>query len=549
MLGGKKKMAVKLSSSYLRYSFQMMAKLNIEKLGAEEAFELACKKVYIWGRRKFEDFFRDMRIYIPKYEGLKEEPFDVKRDGREFGVLISRSQKVFAFRTAHPDEKIAGRIWTTDVEIKKFEEDYFFAVRQFVTSPQSCQEEVPFSCPGLVNDVLYSVGLKDVYQISRKPKKIETREQVEEFLLNLEALERQMPVVLVTPCNILGNAAFPDGYMVDITDLARRLYRIAHVFYITNEMSDYLIEYVDKPWAVYNGAIRTYYPNLNFNTEGYFRHPLLTSQKITEQNQDAKDACIEEIANYVKKYSLARKIPWKEYEIEFYFSEYQRYVENQSQDHAKSRERLDSYEKSLDNCKIQQAQMEAEISSLKQELENLKEKQAYQHQKILWQQDEISELRKKGKTEIRLGKTYDEIPNWIEQYYKDRLFLHSRARRKLKKAVYENVELVYKCLVFLATGYHDYRTHKIDYETLVTQYKKIDAGLELNRSITDNRAGEEGDEYKVDYDNESRTLEWHLKKGNNKDPRMCLRIYFFWDEEDQIVVIGSLPEHLNTRAT
>ena len=113
-------MVVKLSSSYLRYSFQMLAKLSIEKLGAEEVFEQTCRIVYIWGRKKFQDFFREMHIYIPKFETLREEPFDVKRDGREFGVLFSHSRKIFAFRTAHPDEKIAGRIWTTDISKKKF---------------------------------------------------------------------------------------------------------------------------------------------------------------------------------------------------------------------------------------------------------------------------------------------------------------------------------------------------------------------------------------------------------------------------------------------
>ena len=44
-------------------------------------------------------------------------------------------------------------------------------------------------------------------------------------------------------------------------------------------------------------------------------------------------------------------------------------------------------------------------------------------------------------------------------------------------------------------------------------------------------------------------LAYHLKKGNARDVRYCLRIYFFWNAKDQQVVVGSLPGHLSTRVT
>jgi hypothetical protein len=45
-------------------------------------------------------------------------------------------------------------------------------------------------------------------------------------------------------------------------------------------------------------------------------------------------------------------------------------------------------------------------------------------------------------------------------------------------------------------------------------------------------------------------LALHFKNGGNtRDPERCLRIYYFWDDESQQVVVGSLPGHLDTRAT
>ena len=63
---------------------------------------------------------------------------------------------------------------------------------------------------------------------------------------------------------------------------------------------------------------------------------------------------------------------------------------------------------------------------------------------------------------------------------------------------------------------------------------------------------EQGDAFVVAWGpkGEKRVLAWHLKNGGNtRDPERCLRIYYFWDDETQQVVVGSLPGHLKTRAT
>ena len=44
-------------------------------------------------------------------------------------------------------------------------------------------------------------------------------------------------------------------------------------------------------------------------------------------------------------------------------------------------------------------------------------------------------------------------------------------------------------------------------------------------------------------------LDRHLKKGTNREPRYCFRLYFFWDDTTSQVVVGWLPSHLSTRAS
>ena len=46
----------------------------------------------------------------------------------------------------------------------------------------------------------------------------------------------------------------------------------------------------------------------------------------------------------------------------------------------------------------------------------------------------------------------------------------------------------------------------------------------------------------------NRMLDLHLKKGSDREARNCLRIYFLWDAEERLIVVGCLTSHLGTRA-
>lgn len=70
-------------------------------------------------------------------------------------------------------------------------------------------------------------------------------------------------------------------------------------------------------------------------------------------------------------------------------------------------------------------------------------------------------------------------------------------------------------------------------------------GIEEKASIADSAAGELGDTYFVMHHGRRKKMDRHLIKGTSRDPRYCLRIYFFWDEDDSQVVVCSLPQHLD----
>lgn len=149
----------------------------------------------------------------------------------------------------------------------------------------------------------------------------------------------------------------------------------------------------------------------------------------------------------------------------------------------------------------------------------------------------------------------DVLPQWVAQHHRDKIVLHPRAVNSAKKSRYEDIALVYSSIDLLGVEYWNMRTsttqnatkHRERWETKLKELE-----VEFSPAISDSRAGEQGDEYKVIYPlgtDQKRLLEHHLCKGSDREERFCLRIYFFWDEDAKKVVIGWLPSHLDTRGT
>ncbi len=149
----------------------------------------------------------------------------------------------------------------------------------------------------------------------------------------------------------------------------------------------------------------------------------------------------------------------------------------------------------------------------------------------------------------------DSVENWAQRYWSGKVLLHPRALRGAKQSVFEDVNLVYVSLTLLAEEYWSLRTATPltrDLRKQGLENKLLTNGLELAPSISSSRAGEQGDEYFIAYPIgglQNRKLDLHLKKGSDREERNCLRIYFFWDADEKVAVIGWLTSHLGTRAT
>lgn len=107
--------------------------------------------------------------------------------------------------------------------------------------------------------------------------------------------------------------------------------------------------------------------------------------------------------------------------------------------------------------------------------------------------------------------------------------------------------LVYKSLLVLRDHYVPMRREGGFEKKQTFENACRELGLDEQPTFHGTRYGEKGETYFVRYGGRRVLLDRHLKKGTaHNDNRRCFRLYF---DEEQHVVVGWLPSHLDTRIT
>lgn len=140
----------------------------------------------------------------------------------------------------------------------------------------------------------------------------------------------------------------------------------------------------------------------------------------------------------------------------------------------------------------------------------------------------------------------DQLAQWADANV-DRIVILPRALAEAKKSVYAEPQRVFAALELLAETYRLVKLSLAPREMLKSRADEL--GLFLGGSVDPTRAGEEAEAYFVAYRGRRRFLEQHVGRGASRDPRFCLRIYFFWDDESERVVVGWLTSHLANSKT
>lgn len=136
---------------------------------------------------------------------------------------------------------------------------------------------------------------------------------------------------------------------------------------------------------------------------------------------------------------------------------------------------------------------------------------------------------------------WSEVAAWCDDSLADRVSLTGSARRELSGAEFLDVGLAAQCLNWLGNEYRDGRIQGGDPDL----HGRID---DIDDGVFNLPCG--GDAFECTWDGRRHKVDWHIKRGaNTRDPRRCLRIYYFWDDHTEQVVVASLPAHRRNALT
>ncbi|MEO8360469.1 MAG: hypothetical protein ABI672_10605 [Vicinamibacteria bacterium] len=468
------------------------------------------------------------------------------------------------------DLPVPGRTWTTDLAIRSGPETTV-GVRLRCTTLSRDEDDVPRTCPRIVKMWAKSQELMVDTKIQLEPTRIESLDDLERLYQLVISSTRVLPVVVLSQADKTAHRWPVTDWVLDEAMVAKAIFGFGHCYLLPRDLGFEWTRLVGRPWSVFNGAVRTYLPQLNLETQSPFEHPMATVDRIlatTVGDLTKEPAFAAQLIAYVKRVSTRRFVKW---DVPFVTEarsiaselEHQRIrgqIDSLDQGHqgekGRLREELESVLTQVESLKRENAHWVEELEAAettKAQIEQEKDRLRQENGQLRLQLD-LLRRRIEGDgavvdTELVLPETYDEFPEWVDTYLKSRVVLHPRAIRGLREAQFHDPSLVAKALLLLANEYRQMRLEggKTRFEAALAEM-----GLSYDGAITKTRAGEQDEEYFVRWppvNGPRRMLEMHVRKGVTKDQRTCLAIYFFWSEEETQVVVGWLPSHLKNRQT
>lgn len=505
------------------------------------------------------DWVKLHRLGLPE-KAWRGDSFTLDLPGRKVVCQAIDSEGVWTLRMEHPDTSIPGRIWLSDIGLRRQQDIIRFGIRVICASPPTTTEEATLTTPRIVSTLSSSVGLRDVRSLDSRPWTIETRDELTSLYNLITDPSRSLPVVVLTEPDSDRLPVAVSRFVLNGDQIARSTIGLAHIVQLPLALTYLWTDMVSKPWSVFQGAVRTYLPQLNFAVDEPFEHPLSRWEQILfwqSNDKEGEDAFSEFLIDKLRKHSASRRIDWGDL---LFISEAQAWHAAISRrDALDDRDWQRLYQEEIEALKAQVEEHRKETLSWITQYESVERELSFYKEQGRSQTAKIDSLlyQLKEKTgqdtdsSVDLPEDYQEAADWASQQLAGRLTLHPRAIRGLKDGQYEDLDLVCQALLLLANEYRN-RCLGVEGANEAFEIKKQDLGLRYGKSIAAERAGEEGKTYFITYppgSAQNRFLEWHLRKGSSKEPRLCLAIYFFWDADSQQVVVGWLPSHLENRQT
>ena len=478
------------------------------------------------------------------HDAWDHKSFEYLAGGRNSsGVRLQLAEvDVWAVRADDPDKNVPGRTWTTEVVVGRAKDKpCTFSARLLANTAEAYLNIEPHS-PGFIDQILENlIFMRGNALVSSSPLIVANDESAGRLVDHLVDPKRLLPTIVVT----MRDDRFERPKFLDIDKLARATAGYAHVVLLKAAFTQPLIDRVGKYRAVFNGGARIYMPGFEEDSDPFQHRLVLADQINTPEDASRTNRWLRQMAaeESIRRVKLGQDVfTFSSLRSELLKVRRATLEQEGASDSAKLStmvEQVKELEHQLEENKGYQTFYAAEADKERERAELAESRvNTYAH-RIQELTDALKERGDDPDNQITSPETWADLPDWCDKYLTGRLSLTQTARRGARAPDYENVGQVARCLQWLATECRDRR---------ISGGQGTLREVIVEDSIRNAACG--SDEYEFDWNGRRFTADWHIKNGGNtRDPSLCLRIYYCFDEQSQQIIISDMPAHRKTEAS
>jgi len=457
-----------------------------------------------------------------------------------------------------PDAVVPGRKWAVEMCVGESAGDLKVGIR-LMTSSTNGRAGFHRSVPKAVRDILQQLsGYDGPFQISLDPVELSGPDGFATFESLAFSPKRGLPLIAISKEPRSGETS------VNALLLARHLVGAAHVVVVDDTVSRALTSRHGKDWSVYLGAVRVYQPGAEPYKGDPGDHRYHKAEVIERINGgDFKGLApferqlADQILRETEKRFSGSSIPTFE-AVETIAAQIARQnLESQAErDGAVSHALVESHRQEVESLRKMNEEANSLFETASEEL-----KLAERDRDDAWGRNHLLQLeieRLRAALASRDGKgaasaaalqpprTLDEICAFAETGLGSSVVVLPRAVKETRKTRNLNIARLYDGLVFLRDVYVPFRRGEISQNDYQTALRKNRFNEDACFSSPGSLQAFMG--YTATWKGQQITLNRHLKWGVGSTDTM-IRIYFYFDEETQSVIIGHMPSHLDNNLT
>lgn len=507
-------------------------------VGGELPFERAVADAVAW--------LRTINRAVP--DGAEDgTAFDVGGGGEHparASLIEIPSGRLWAATVDNPDNLVLGRTWVTEIIVGQDAQATHFGARLLNVTRRLDEPFFP-SLPRVVRDVVTHLPCAaDGQVLEERPLDVTDEPMLDDLVELIQNPARRLPVVVVSQSRARASVADPDF-------ISRRLTGAAHVRTIDDATAWGLSRRLGRQLSVFDGGARIYFQGFDPKAAEPHDHPLWFGFSTGSNN--AASGIVARVlrssaagANTFPRFAAVREAEAKQ-KLESLPSDTsdadlsRLYQEENKELLAQLGQQRSEHDQWMRDVDIELSDYRRAISELKADVAGLRG------------QNEILRAAltaEAGPRQLEPLTDLSTFGDWVQRNVSPNLWFAPKAIKEIEKnGQFRDPQLLGQLIYAMDDMLVPMRREPSD-----ERHRAYLSRLE-ELSCTDARCFAQANDikrfpaYGVTYRGEKYWCDQHIKHGGGADPKQMFRVYYHWDEGDQVALIGHLPTHLDNNLT